>query len=147
MRRSTTRCHSSATATDANLAGKTVFPRNNRAADWRSACLGDSGPDISAEQSVSNDIADSCDCGSDYDEFAACRNGCAKFTNACHRGDADCGSEYEQFVACRNYRARFTKSYQHGDGGRGGGYDEFAACRSRCAKFTKSYYDGDSVRF
>ena len=114
MRGSTTICHSSATAAGANLAGKTAFSGNNRAVNGCSACLGDSGRDTSTEQPVSSNIANTRDCGSDYDEFGACRSDLAKFTKCYHRGDRDCGSDYDEFGACRCDLAKFTKSYRHG---------------------------------
>ena len=115
MRGSTTINHNSATAADASLAGKTVFLGNNRAVNGGSACVGNSGRDISAEQSVSSDVANARDRGGDHDQFAACRSGLAKFTSSYHRGDAECGSDYDEFAACRNGLAKFTRSYRHGD--------------------------------
>jgi hypothetical protein len=147
VRGSTTTYHSSATATDAILAGKTAFLGNNRAVNRRSACLGDSGRDTSGEQSISNDVPNARDWGSDYDEFAACRNCLAKFTKSYHHGDSACGSDYDEFAACRNCLAKFAKSCRHGDSAWGSDYDEFAACRNCLAKFAKSCRHGDSVRF
>jgi hypothetical protein len=118
VRGSTTIYHSSATATGAGspgLAGKKAFLGNNRAVNGRSACLGDSGRDISAEQSVSCDVANARDWGSDYDEFAACRNGLARFTKSYRHRDSDWGSDYDELAACRNGLARFTESYRRGN--------------------------------
>jgi hypothetical protein len=144
VRGSTTICHSSATAADANLAGKTAFLGNNRAINGRSACLGNSGRDTSAEQPVSSNIANARDCGSNYDEFAACRDDLAKFTKCYHRGDRDCGSNYDEFAACRDDLAKFTKCYHRGDRDCGSDYDEFAACRCDLAKFIKCYHRADA---
>jgi hypothetical protein len=150
MRGPTTIYHSSATATDGSspsLAGKTAFLGNNRAVNGRSACLGDSGRDTSAEHSVTSGVANARDCRISYEEFAAYRNGFAKFTKSYRHGDSDCGIGYEEFAAYRNGLAKFTKSYRHGDSDCGIGYDEFAAYRNGLAKFTKSYRRGDSVHF
>ena len=117
MRGSTAICHSAA-ATDGsspNLEGKTDFLGNNRAVNWRSVCLGDSGRDTSAEQSVSSDVANARNRGSEYDQFAACRSGVAEFTESYHRGDADCGSDCDEFAARRNGLSKFTKSHHRGD--------------------------------
>jgi hypothetical protein len=175
VRGSTTTYRSSATATDASLAGKKSFLGNNRAVNGRIACLRDSGRDKSGEQFVSSDVAKArdggSDCaefiasrnslakftkfghhrdsdwGSDHDEFAACRNSLAKFTKSYHHRDSDWGSDYDEFAACRNGLAKFTKSYHHRDSDLGSDYDEFAACRNGLAKFTKSYHHRDPVRF
>jgi hypothetical protein len=147
VRGSTTINHNSATAADASLAGKTVFLGNNRAVNGGSACVGNSGCDISAEESVSSDVANARDRGGDHDQFAACRSGLAKFTSSYHRGDGECGIDHDEFAACRNDLAKFTSSYHRGDAECGSDYDEFAACRNGLAKFTRSYRHGDSVRF
>jgi hypothetical protein len=119
---------------------------NNRAVDGRSACLGNSGRDTSAEQPVSSNIANARDCGSDYGEFAAWRNGLAKITKCYHRGDPGCRRGYDELATCRSDLAKFTKSYRRGDADCGSDYDELATCRNGLAKFTKSYRHG-SVRF
>jgi hypothetical protein len=146
VRGSTTTYHSSATATDPSspsLAGKTVFFGSNRDLNGRSACLGDSGRDTSAEHSVSSGVANARDCGIGYDEFAAYRNGLAKLTKSYRRADYDCGIGYDEFAACRNGLAKFTKCYRRGDSDYGIGYDEFAAGRNGLAKLTKSYRRAD----
>ena len=94
VRRSTTIYHRSATAPDANsasLAGKTAFFGNSGAVNRRSVCLGDSRPDTSAEHSVSSSVANARGCGIGYEEFAAGRNGFAKFSKSFRNGDSDCG--------------------------------------------------------
>jgi hypothetical protein len=142
VRGSTTARHSSATTTDATLAGKTDFLGNNRALNGRGACIGDSGRDTSAQQCVSSDVANARDCADEYDEFAAYRNGRTK--RSYHGGDSNRGSEYDQFAAYRHGRAKFNKTYHGGDFNRGGEYEHFAAYRNGYAKFNKTYHRGDS---
>jgi hypothetical protein len=119
---------------------------NNRAVNGRSACLGDSGRNTSAEQHVSSNIANARDCGVGYEESGACRNGLAKFTKYYYRGDPGCRSDYDEFAACRSDLAKFTKCYHRGDRDYRSDPDEFATCRNGLAEFTKSYRHG-SVRF
>jgi hypothetical protein len=118
LRRSSTICHSSATATDASapsLAGKTVFFGNNGAVNGRSACLDDSGHDTPAEHFVSSGITNPCDCGISYKEFAGDRNGVAKFNKSCRHGNSDCRIRYDEFAAGRNGLATFIEPYRRGD--------------------------------
>jgi len=112
VRGSTTICYSAAATVGSSpsLEGKTAFLGNNRAVNWRSACLADSGRDTSAEQSVSSDVANARNRGSEYHQFAACRNGLSEFTKSYHRGDANCGSDDDEFGECRSDLAKFTKS-------------------------------------
>jgi len=150
VRGSTTICHSSPTATDATsptLPGKTAFLGNNRAVNGRSACLGDSGRNKSAEYFVSKGVTNAPDCHVGYEKFAAYRSGLGKFSKSYHLGDSDCQVGYEEFAACRSGLGKFTKSYHLGDSDCQVGYEEFAAYRSGFGKFTKSYHLGDSVRF
>ena len=129
MRGSTTICHSAA-ATDGSspsLEGKTAFLGNNRGVNWGSACLGDSGRGTSAEQSVSSDVANARNRGSEYDQSAVCRSGLAEFTKSYYRGDADYGSDHDEFGDCRSGLAKFTKSYYRGDADCGSNYDKFVA--------------------
>jgi len=75
---------------------------NNRAVNGRSAGLGDSGHDISAEQSVSSGIANARDCRIGYEDSAAYSSGFGKFSNFYRRGDSDCGSGYREFAVHPN---------------------------------------------
>jgi hypothetical protein len=120
---------------------------NNRAVNGRSACLGNSERDKSAEHSFSSGVANARDCGIGCEEFAAYRNGLGKFTKSYRHGDSDCGISYKEFTAYRNGLGKFTKSYRHGDSDCGIGYKEFIAYRNGLGKFTKSYRCGGSVRF
>jgi hypothetical protein len=144
VRGSTTTRHSPATATDASLAGKTVFFGNNRAVNGRGACIGDSGRDKSAKQCVSSDVANARGCAGEYDEFAAYRNGRTKFTKSCHRGDSNCRGEYDQFAAYRHCRAKFNKTCHCEDSSCGREYDQFAAYRHARAKFDNIWHRGNS---
>src|SRR6266576_3212126 len=140
VRGSATICHSSPTATDATsptLPGKTAFLGNNRAVNGRSACLGDSGRNKSAEYFVSNGVANARDCQVGYEKFAAYRNSLGKFSKSYRHEDSDCQVGYEEFAAYRNGLGKFTKSYHHGDSDCQ--VEEFAADRSGLGKFTKSY--------
>jgi hypothetical protein len=100
---------------------------NNRGVNWGSACLGDSGRDTSAEQSVSSDVANARNRGSEYDQSAVCRSGLAEFTKSYYRGDADYGSDHDEFGDCRSGLAKFTKPYYRGDADCGSNYDKFVA--------------------
>ena len=134
---STTSYHRYVIVTDANFTGKTVFFWNNRGVNRHCACLGDSGPDVSTEESVSGDVANAHDCRSDSDEFGSCRSGLAKFTRSCRQGDSDGGSDYDGSTACQSGLAKFTKSCHNGDSDRGSDDDEFGAYRNGLAKSTK----------
>src|SRR5215211_6504359 len=141
VRGSATICHSSATVTGAIspiFPGKTAFLGNNRAVNGRSACVGDSGSNKSAEYFVSSGIANPRDCQVGYGGFAACRNGFGKFSNSYHRGDSDCQVGYEEFAAYRNGLGKFRKPYHNGDSDCQVGYEKFAAYRNGLGKFSNS---------
>jgi hypothetical protein len=115
VRSSTAIYHNSATTPDASspsLADKTGFFGNNRAVNGHCAGLGDSGRDISAEQSVSSGIANARDCGTGYEEFAVHPSGLRKFTKFYRRGDCDCGIGYKEFAACSSGVGKFSNFYR-----------------------------------
>jgi hypothetical protein len=109
VRSSTGIYDNSSTATDAcspRLAVKTVFGGNNRAANGRSACLGDSRHDTSAEYSISCGITNAGDCG--IEEFPVYPSGLGKFTQSYRPGASDCGIGYTELTGYSSGFGKFT---------------------------------------